>query len=237
MRREGQPIGVLSVQSYTPDAYSQEDLRTLQALADYCGGALERIQAEAEVLEAHHLLERRVQERTAELRAANEALAQSEQKYRRLHESMTDAFVSVDYDRAHHRGQPGLSGAARLHGGRTARPDVCGSDAGEMARHGSANRGGAGSPHAAIRRSTRRNTAARTGRSSRRAADVLDPGRQWPAGRDVGHCARHHRAQAGRAGAARGARQAGGARAGAHGGTGGGQRGAGARARSVTARW
>jgi PAS domain S-box-containing protein len=46
MRREGQPVGVLSIQSYTMDAYSQEDLRTLQALADYCAGAVERIRTE-----------------------------------------------------------------------------------------------------------------------------------------------------------------------------------------------
>jgi two-component system cell cycle sensor histidine kinase/response regulator CckA len=41
-------IGVLSIQSYTPDAYSQDDLHTLQALADHCGGALERIRAGSE---------------------------------------------------------------------------------------------------------------------------------------------------------------------------------------------
>jgi PAS domain S-box-containing protein len=46
MRRDGQPIGVLSIQSYTPGAYSPEDLRTLQALADYCSAALERLRAE-----------------------------------------------------------------------------------------------------------------------------------------------------------------------------------------------
>jgi len=46
MRREGRPVGVLSIQSYTVDAYSQEDLRTLQALADYCAGAVERIRTE-----------------------------------------------------------------------------------------------------------------------------------------------------------------------------------------------
>ena len=46
MRREGQPVGVLSIQSYTVDAYSQEDLRTIQALADYCAGALARIRTE-----------------------------------------------------------------------------------------------------------------------------------------------------------------------------------------------
>ena len=46
LRREGRSVGVLSIHSYTPNAYSQEDLRTLQALADHCGGALERIRAE-----------------------------------------------------------------------------------------------------------------------------------------------------------------------------------------------
>jgi PAS domain S-box-containing protein len=96
MRREDQPIGVLSIQSYTPNAYTEEDLRTLQALADYCAGALDRIRAETALREAHDKLERRVQERTAELQAANRALGESEEKYRRLHESMTDAFVSTD---------------------------------------------------------------------------------------------------------------------------------------------
>jgi GAF domain-containing protein len=38
-------IGILSIQSYTPQAYKQEDLETLQALADHCGGALARIHA------------------------------------------------------------------------------------------------------------------------------------------------------------------------------------------------
>jgi PAS domain S-box-containing protein len=47
IRREGQPVGVLSIQSYTPRAYSEADLSTLQALADHCGGALQRIRAEA----------------------------------------------------------------------------------------------------------------------------------------------------------------------------------------------
>ena len=222
MRRDGQPVGVLSIQSYTPGGYCQEDLRTLQALADYCAGALERIRteqalqqreeinrtilamamdgffaldfavdpggaivdvndaycrligysreellhmrmadleatesleevarhkakilaagadrfetrhrrkdgpeiqveisvsrlaggservfgfvrditerkrAEAALRDAHVELERRVQNRTVELRTANEALRESEGKYRRLHESMTEAFVSVD---------------------------------------------------------------------------------------------------------------------------------------------
>jgi PAS domain S-box-containing protein len=39
-------VGFLSVQSYTPDAYDQTDLQTLEVLADHCGGTLERIHAE-----------------------------------------------------------------------------------------------------------------------------------------------------------------------------------------------
>ena len=96
LRQEGQAIGILSIQSYTPNAYTREDLQTLQALADYCGGALERIRTRVALQEAHDQLELRVQERTAELRATIEALSESEGKYRRLHESMTDAFASID---------------------------------------------------------------------------------------------------------------------------------------------
>jgi PAS domain S-box-containing protein len=36
-------IGILSIQSYTPCVYNEEALRTLQSIADHCGGALERI--------------------------------------------------------------------------------------------------------------------------------------------------------------------------------------------------
>jgi GAF domain-containing protein len=35
--------GVFSIQSYTPYAYNSKDLQLLQALADYCAGAVERI--------------------------------------------------------------------------------------------------------------------------------------------------------------------------------------------------
>ena len=39
-------VALLSVQSYAPGAYNEEDLATLQTLADLCGGVLERIRAE-----------------------------------------------------------------------------------------------------------------------------------------------------------------------------------------------
>ncbi|MBI2948596.1 MAG: PAS domain S-box protein [Verrucomicrobia bacterium] len=43
IRHGTEVIGVLSIQSYEPRAYDQNDLETLQGLADHCGGALERI--------------------------------------------------------------------------------------------------------------------------------------------------------------------------------------------------
>ena len=45
-------VGVLSIQSYTPDAYTREDLQMLQALADHCGGALDRLRIEAALRES-----------------------------------------------------------------------------------------------------------------------------------------------------------------------------------------
>src|SRR6185295_14375910 len=45
-------VGILSVQSYTPCAYSDAALQTLQALADHCGGALERTQAAEKLCES-----------------------------------------------------------------------------------------------------------------------------------------------------------------------------------------
>jgi two-component system, cell cycle sensor histidine kinase and response regulator CckA len=48
IRNRAKVIGVLTIQSYTINAYTEDDLNTLQALADHCGGALERIRAEAE---------------------------------------------------------------------------------------------------------------------------------------------------------------------------------------------
>src|SRR5207237_6799908 len=56
------------------NAYTEEDLATLQTLADHCAGALERIRAEQEVLRLNAELERRVRERTVQLEAINREL-------------------------------------------------------------------------------------------------------------------------------------------------------------------
>jgi PAS domain S-box-containing protein len=47
MRNGTEIIGILSIQSYSANAYDRGSLETLQALADHCGGALDRIRTEA----------------------------------------------------------------------------------------------------------------------------------------------------------------------------------------------
>ena len=56
VRQNANVIGVLSIQSYSTNAYSEEDLRNLQSLADHCAGALERLRAEAALQEANERL-------------------------------------------------------------------------------------------------------------------------------------------------------------------------------------
>jgi PAS domain S-box-containing protein len=50
--------GILSIQSYTLDAYDQNDLAMLQELADHCGGAIERLRIENELRESQAQLAR-----------------------------------------------------------------------------------------------------------------------------------------------------------------------------------
>jgi PAS domain S-box-containing protein len=46
VRKGAEVVGVMSIQSYTPGAYDRRSLETLQALADHCGGALDRLRME-----------------------------------------------------------------------------------------------------------------------------------------------------------------------------------------------
>ncbi len=71
LRSRSEPVGILSVQSYMPHAYSPEDLETLQMLADHCGEALERMRAVA-------------------------ALQQREAQFRALFENSPDAIIVAD---------------------------------------------------------------------------------------------------------------------------------------------
>ncbi|MBI3111603.1 MAG: PAS domain S-box protein [Ignavibacteriales bacterium] len=63
-------IGILSIQSYSVGAYNAEDLKTLESLAAYCGGALERI-------------------------GNTQALLHSEERYRGLIDSAQDIILTV----------------------------------------------------------------------------------------------------------------------------------------------
>ncbi len=58
--------------------------------------AIERQQAKQALQKAHDQLERRVEERTAELERANKRLRESERRYRELFENSRDGFVFVD---------------------------------------------------------------------------------------------------------------------------------------------
>lgn len=71
IRNRKRVIGLLSVQSYTPQAYTERDLETLQVLADHCGGALDRVGAE-------------------------EALRESEERFREIFANSPDAIFVED---------------------------------------------------------------------------------------------------------------------------------------------
>jgi signal transduction histidine kinase len=77
IRKENEVLGILTVQSYTVNAYTQEDLEALQAVADHCAGALDRLRAEEEILRLNAELEMRVQRRTAALNLSNAKLQAS----------------------------------------------------------------------------------------------------------------------------------------------------------------
>ncbi|MEP6662040.1 MAG: GAF domain-containing protein [Verrucomicrobiota bacterium] len=66
-------IGILSIQSYSLNAYAKEDLEALQAMADHCGGALERIQTQ-------------------------EALRRSEMRFHSVWENSVDGMRLTDED-------------------------------------------------------------------------------------------------------------------------------------------
>jgi PAS domain S-box-containing protein len=64
-------VGILSIQSYTPNAYGSKDLELIQSLADHCSGALDRIQA-------------------------TETMRESEARFRQLAENINEVFWITD---------------------------------------------------------------------------------------------------------------------------------------------
>ncbi|MEI7635041.1 MAG: ATP-binding protein [bacterium] len=79
-------IGMISIQSYAMNAYTGNDLKLLQSLADYCGGALERAASDSRARETLKLrseiterkrAESALRELTNDLTTANATLARS----------------------------------------------------------------------------------------------------------------------------------------------------------------
>lgn len=80
----GETLGVLSIQSYTANAYSSEDLRLLQTLAERCGDALQRIKM-------------------------TEALREAEAKYRGIFENATEGIFQTTPDERYLSANPALA--------------------------------------------------------------------------------------------------------------------------------
>lgn len=92
LRKKRRITGFLSIDSYTHDAYTPEDLETLQSLADHCGGALERIAAQ-EALRAN---EEKLRALATQLQKVRED--ESLRIAREIHDEMGQAMTSLKID-------------------------------------------------------------------------------------------------------------------------------------------
>lgn len=81
MMVQGQPIGLMTLASYNTDlpAFTEEDLQLAQTLANRAAAVIENARLFKQVEDERRLLASRVEERTAELRAANAQLIRASQ--------------------------------------------------------------------------------------------------------------------------------------------------------------
>ncbi len=91
LRIRNQVIGFLSLDSYTPDFFTEADLGRMQAIADQAAMALENAQLYAQIQEHANRLEERVVARTVELKRTAERL-------KVIFDSSSDAIAIVDLD-------------------------------------------------------------------------------------------------------------------------------------------
>ncbi len=82
------PIGLLTIQSYTPNFYDEAKLKSLQMLADHCGGAVARIAAQESLRKALNEMEQRVVERTAQLSTINTQLQEEISHHKKTEEAL-----------------------------------------------------------------------------------------------------------------------------------------------------
>ena len=78
LMREGQARASLFVNQSTPRTWTPDEVRLVEEVADLLWDAVERARAEANLRELNATLEARVEERTAELRRAEDALRQAQ---------------------------------------------------------------------------------------------------------------------------------------------------------------
>jgi len=91
-------IGVLDVQSEQFYGFDEEDLFTLQTLADQTALAIQNARNYQEAQDLAHLLERRVEERTAELQTSLRQQKILAEKTRAIVEGITDGVIVFDHE-------------------------------------------------------------------------------------------------------------------------------------------
>ncbi|MGV3755940.1 MAG: PAS domain S-box protein [Verrucomicrobiota bacterium] len=96
IRSDERVLGVLGVHSYTYNAYDKSMQQMLEALADYCVGAFERIRAREEMMVTLAELELRVRERTTALSALNESLQAEVEERKRIEEALREAHAGLE---------------------------------------------------------------------------------------------------------------------------------------------
>jgi diguanylate cyclase (GGDEF)-like protein len=110
----GESVGVIAVQSYTPDyLYSARDQELLSFVSFHIAQALERRQAHASLREAYADLEQRVASRTSELADANRELldqisVRERMEHKLKHEAMHDTLTGLP-NRSHLLGRMGMA--------------------------------------------------------------------------------------------------------------------------------
>jgi PAS domain S-box-containing protein len=98
LKAEGKTFGMFAIYAAEPDAFDAEEMGLLEELADHMAYGImalrtraERQQAQEMLKKAHEELERRVEERTAELRRANEQLLQEMEGRRKVQEKLQES--------------------------------------------------------------------------------------------------------------------------------------------------
>lgn len=92
----GERIGLLQLNSRQKNHFPPEQIALWERLADQLSVALAKFQAEEQLREINDTLEARVRERTLDLRMSNEALRESEERFRLIAAALDETFWITD---------------------------------------------------------------------------------------------------------------------------------------------